>query len=151
MLVALVTFGVVCRAQMPRPDASDDKSCAPELAICQALLSAVRAKEAKDVVRLAAITPSSSKSKGAIASSRRRLSFACADCMFTDSPCRAEPSALVGKNAIGPADGAQYHESNAPSCAVRLRECRAHGIARRRSTGRGEPLAPRLPVISTNI
>ena len=58
MLVALVTFGVVCRAQMPRPDASDDKSCATELAICQALLGAVRAKEATDVVRLAAITPS---------------------------------------------------------------------------------------------
>ncbi len=60
MLVALVTFGVVCHAQMPRPDASDDKSCATELAICQALLlGAVRAKEARDVVRLAPITPSS--------------------------------------------------------------------------------------------
>jgi hypothetical protein len=65
MLVALVTLGVVCRAQMPCPDASDDKSCATELAICQALLGAVRAKEAKDVVRLAAITPWSSKSNGA--------------------------------------------------------------------------------------
>jgi hypothetical protein len=64
MLVALVTFGVVCHAQMPRPDASDDRSCATELAICQALLGAVRAKEARDVVRLAAITPSS-KSNGA--------------------------------------------------------------------------------------
>jgi hypothetical protein len=59
MLVALVTFGVVSRAQMPRSDASDDKSCATELAICQALLGAVRTKEAKGVVRLAAITPSS--------------------------------------------------------------------------------------------
>ncbi len=57
MLVALVTFGVASRAQMPRPDASDDKSCATELAICQALLGAVRAKET--VVRLGAITPSS--------------------------------------------------------------------------------------------
>jgi hypothetical protein len=64
MLVALVTFGVVSRAQMPRPDASDDKSCATELAICQALHGAVRAKEARDVVRLAAITPSS-KANGA--------------------------------------------------------------------------------------
>ena len=62
MLVALVTFGVVSRAQMPRPDASDDKSCATELAICQALLGAVRAKET--VVRLAAVPPSSSKSNG---------------------------------------------------------------------------------------
>ncbi len=64
MLVALVTFGVICHAQMLRPDASDVKSCETELAICQALLGAVRAKEATDVVRLAAIT-SSSKSNGA--------------------------------------------------------------------------------------
>ncbi len=64
MLVALVTFGVVCRAQMPRPDAADDKSCATELAICHALHGAVGGKEARDVVRLAAITPSS-KSDGA--------------------------------------------------------------------------------------
>jgi hypothetical protein len=67
MLLALVTFGVVSRAQMPRPDASDDKSCATELAICQALLGAVRAREAKeatDVARLAPVTPSS-KSNGA--------------------------------------------------------------------------------------
>ena len=59
MLVALVTFCVVCHAQMPRSDASDDRSCATELAVCQALLGAVRAKEARDVLRLAAITPSS--------------------------------------------------------------------------------------------
>ncbi len=59
MLMALVTFGVICYSKMPRPDASDDKSCATELAICQALLGAVRAKEAKDVLRLAPITPSS--------------------------------------------------------------------------------------------
>ena len=65
MLVALVTFGVVSRAQMPRPDAADDKSCATELAICQALLGAVRAKVARDVVRLAAVPPWSSKSNGA--------------------------------------------------------------------------------------
>ncbi len=63
MLVALVTFGVVCHAQMPRPDASDDKSCATELAKCQALLGAVRAKE--NVVRLAAVPPWSSKFNGA--------------------------------------------------------------------------------------
>ncbi len=65
MLVALVTFGVKCHAQMPRPDASVVKSCETELAICQALLGAVGAKEATHVVRLAAIMPSSSKSNGA--------------------------------------------------------------------------------------
>ena len=62
MLVALVTFGVICHAQMPRPDASVVKSCEPELAICQALLGKVGGKEATeatDVVRLAGITPSS--------------------------------------------------------------------------------------------
>jgi hypothetical protein len=67
MLVALVTFVVICHAQMPRPDASVVKSCETELAICQALLGTVggeEAKEAKDVVRLAAVPPSST-SKGA--------------------------------------------------------------------------------------
>ncbi len=64
ILVALVTFGVVCHAQMPRPDASDVKSCETELTNCQALLGTVGGKEAKDVVHLAAITPSS-KSRGA--------------------------------------------------------------------------------------
>jgi hypothetical protein len=62
MLVALVTFGVVCHAQMPRPDASDVKSCATELATCQALLGSVGGKEAKDVVHLAAISPSPNSS-----------------------------------------------------------------------------------------
>ncbi len=64
MLVALVTFGVVCHAQMPRSDASDVKSCATELASCQALLGSVGGEEANDVVHLAAISPSS-KSSGA--------------------------------------------------------------------------------------
>ena len=64
MLVALVTFGVVSRAQMPRPDAADDKSCATELAICQALLGTVGGKEAKGVVRLVGVAPSST-SRGA--------------------------------------------------------------------------------------
>ena len=64
MLVVLVTFAVICHAQLRRPDASIVKSCEPELAICQALLGAVRAKEATDVVRLAAITPSL-KTRGA--------------------------------------------------------------------------------------
>ncbi len=62
IVVALVTFGVVCHAQMPRPDASDVKSCETELASCQALLGTVGGKEAKDVVHLAAITPSSKSS-----------------------------------------------------------------------------------------
>jgi hypothetical protein len=57
MLVVLVTFGVICHAQMRRPDASVVKSCEPELAICQALLGTVGGKEATNVVRLAAITP----------------------------------------------------------------------------------------------
>ena len=64
MLVALVTFGVVCHAQMPRRVASDVKSCETQFANCQALLGTVGGKEATDVVRLAAITPSST-SKGA--------------------------------------------------------------------------------------
>ena len=63
-LVALFAFGVICHAQMGRPDATDVKSCDTELAICQALLGTVLAKETKDVVRLAAITPSS-KAQGA--------------------------------------------------------------------------------------
>jgi hypothetical protein len=61
MLVALLTFGVICHAQMVRPDVG---SCEAEFAICQALLGSVGGKEAKDVVRLAAISPSS-KSSGA--------------------------------------------------------------------------------------
>ncbi len=92
MLVALVTFGVVCHAQMPRPDASDDKSCATELSICLALLGTVRGKEATDVVRLAAVPPWSSKSKGArthppaaVWPSHARSAWA-----KTAAPCRAE-------------------------------------------------------------
>ncbi len=63
----------------------------------------------------------------------RRLAFACADCMITASPCRAEPSALVRK---------QYPESDTPSCAAMLRDCRAHGTARRRQTSWGAPPHP---------
>ena len=58
MIVALVTFGVVFHAQMPRPDALAAKSCDAELAVCQALVGTVRSKKATDVVRLTAITPS---------------------------------------------------------------------------------------------
>jgi hypothetical protein len=75
-----------------------------------------------------------------IALARRRLAFACADCMITASPCRAEPSALVRK---------QHPESDASSCAAMLRDCRAHSTARRRQISGGEPLASRLPSIST--
>ncbi len=57
MLVALVTFGVVCHAQMPCPDASAAKGCDAELAVCQDRLGTVRSKQATDVVRLKAITP----------------------------------------------------------------------------------------------
>ena len=59
-----------------------------------------------------------------------------------DSPCRAESRALVGKNtsgAVQPADGAQYPESNATSCAAMLRDCQAHRIARMGATSSGEP------------
>jgi hypothetical protein len=57
ILVALVSFGAACHAQKPRSVASDSKSCDSELAICQALLGIVGGKQAKDAVRLAAITP----------------------------------------------------------------------------------------------
>jgi hypothetical protein len=59
ILVALATLGGICHAQMPRPDASDVKSCETELAICQALLGTVGGQETKEAVHLAAITPSS--------------------------------------------------------------------------------------------
>jgi hypothetical protein len=45
--------------------------------------------------------------------------------------------------ALQPADGTQNPESSATSCAARLRECRAHGRARRRS---GAPVASRLSI-----
>ncbi len=61
MLVVLVTFGVICHAQMRRPDASVVKCCETELAICQALLGG---KEATDIVRLAAV-PSALNPNGA--------------------------------------------------------------------------------------
>ncbi len=59
ILVALVTLGGICHAQMPRPDASDVKSCETELAICQALLGTVGGQEAKGGVRLVDVAPSS--------------------------------------------------------------------------------------------
>ena len=65
VLVALVTFSVVCHAEKPRRLASDVKSCETQLAICQALLGTVGGQEAKDVVDLAATTTPSSKSTGA--------------------------------------------------------------------------------------
>ncbi len=60
----VVAFGVVCHAQMPRPDMSEVKSCETELANCQALLDRAGVKEADGVVQLAAVTPST-KSRGA--------------------------------------------------------------------------------------
>ncbi len=63
ILVALVMFDAVCDAHIPPRVVMDVKSCETELANCRALPGAVRAKEAKDVVPLAAITPS--KSTGA--------------------------------------------------------------------------------------
>ena len=48
MILALVTFGVVCHAQMPRPDALAAKSCDAELAVCQALLGTVRSARRRE-------------------------------------------------------------------------------------------------------
>ncbi len=59
MLVALLVFGVACHAQMPRREASDVKSCETQFADCQALLGTVGGQEAKDVLHLVVITPSS--------------------------------------------------------------------------------------------
>ena len=62
--------------------------------------------------------------------------------MREDSPCRAGSRSLVGNNtsgAVQPADTAQHPESNATSCAARLRDCQAHGRARMGATSLGEP------------
>jgi hypothetical protein len=153
--VVLATFGVVGHAQLtPQDDASGVPSCETELASCQAVLGAVGTNKAEDVVPLAAVTAEtgmpSSASKGArLRCSPPPIRLACTDCVRIDaralreaSPCRAESRALVGKNASGavqPADGAQYPESNATSCAALLRDCRAHSSARMGSTGPAEP------------
>ena len=57
------------------------------------------------------------------------------------NPCRAEQSALVGKNSgtVPPAGTAQHPESNAASCAALLRDCQAHSSARMGTTSPGEP------------
>ena len=157
ILVALATFGVVCRAQMTPQDASGVTSCEIQLASCQAVLGKVGPMGADGLVPLVAImtetgTPSSA-SKGArlrsspIAVNRLHARAACAKTpgaarVCEASPCRSGSSALVGKNtsgAVQPADGAQYPESNATSCAALLRDCRAHGSARMDATSGGEP------------
>ncbi len=56
--MVLATFGVVCRAQMTPQDASGVTSCETELASCQAVLDAVGAQKAEDVVPLAASSSS---------------------------------------------------------------------------------------------
>ncbi len=139
ILVALVTLGGICHAQMPRPDASDVKSCETELAICEALLGTVGGKEAKGVVRLVGVAPSSTsrgaRSRSPAAGWPSHARTACSQ----PGPC-AEPN--IGKNASGtvpPADRELHPESSATSCAARLRECRARSIIIRRSTVRGEP------------
>jgi hypothetical protein len=105
VLVALVAFGVVCHAQMPRRVASDVKSCDTQFANCQALMGAVRAEDANDVLRLVAI-PLSSKSNGA--------PFACAN-MITDSLRRA------GSNAPCRDECARRHEHERAGAAGRRR------------------------------
>ena len=158
ILGVLAMFGVVCHAQMtPQDDASGVTSCETELASCQAVLSAVGTKKAEDGVPLAAVTAETGTPSSASRGARLRCSPppirpAYTDCVRIrrqgaarvreDSPCRAESRALVGKNtsgAVQPADGAQYPESNATSCAALLRDCRAHSSARMGATSGGEP------------
>ena len=146
ILVALVTFGVVCHAQMPRRVASDVNNCETQFANCKALLSTVGGPEAKDVVHLVATTTPSSESTGA---GPPPFGLRCVDCMITDGPRRSGTSGFVGKNMSGtvqPVGGAQYFASSATSCAARLQDCRAHRSARRRS---GAPVASRLPCMFT--
>ena len=71
------------------------------------------------------------------------------------SPCRAGSRALVSKNtsdAVQPADGMEYPESNATGCADLLRDCRAHSRARMGATSGGEPrpVAP-YPYMRTKV
>jgi hypothetical protein len=157
ILVLLATLGVVCHAQLTPQNASGVPSCETELASCQAVLGAVGTKKAEDVVTLAAVTTEtgtpSSASKGArLRCSPPPIRLACTDCVRIRRqgtarvrearPCRAGSRALVGKNtsgAVQPADGAQYPESNATSCAAMLRDCQAHSSARMSSTSPGEP------------
>jgi hypothetical protein len=161
ILVVLVTVGVVCHAEMkmPRADASDVKRCEPELASCLALLGGAGAKEATYLAQHAAIiaktgTPSSA-SKGARSRQpaarfawHARIAWSLtpdAARVRTASSCRAASSALVVKKMSDteePADGAEYAESNATSCAERLRECQAHSSARLNSIP-GTPLSSR--------
>jgi hypothetical protein len=163
-LVVLITFGVICHAQMTPQDA-----CQAELAKCQVVLGAVGAKEAEGFVHLAAVIAEtgmpSPASKGAPIAlypaadsqgmhglrAQRREGAAR---LHEASPCCAGSHALVVNSTSGgvqPADGAEYRGSNATGCAARLRECRAHGSARRRSSSPGEPLSPSLPSISTQV
>ncbi len=151
----LATFGVVCHAQMAPQDAT---SCETELASCQAVLGAVGTKKAEDAVPLAAVTSETGTPSSASVQRRTIALMPAADPpgmhrlrahrrqgaarLHEDSPCRAESRALVGQNtsgAVQPADGAQYPESNATSCAAMLRDCRAHSSARMAATSRGEP------------
>jgi hypothetical protein len=155
ILGVLAAFGVVCHAQLTtQDDASGVTSCETELASCQAVLGAVGTKKAEDAVPLAAVaaetgTPSPASKGARLHCSPPPIRLACTDCVRKDagalreaSPCRAESRALVGQNtsgAVQPADGVQYHESNATSCAVMLRDCHAHSSARIGSTSTGEP------------
>ena len=96
MLVVLATFGVICRAQMTPHDASGVTSCEAELAKCQALLGAVGAKTAKDVVPLATVmaetgTPSSASEGARLRSSPPPIRLPCAGCVRTDARARGQP------------------------------------------------------------
>ena len=93
ILVVLATFGVVCHAQMPRPDASGVTRCEIQLASCQAVLGKVGAREADGLVPRAAIaivaetgTPSSASKGARLRSSPIACqSPACTSCLRKDA------------------------------------------------------------------
>ncbi len=130
------------RCRMPRPDATPGCVGRQELfnRVGELPSSPRHSRRQGDQGRSASRRHHAIREIQRCAIARRRLAFACADCMITARPCGAEPGALVRK---------QFPESDAPSCAAMLRECRAHGSARRRQTSWGEPLASRLPSVST--
>ena len=103
MLVALVTFGVVCHDQMPCPDASAAKSCDAELAVCQALLGTVRSKKATGVVRLAVITPSSNPNGDRIRPPPFGLRMRGLHAHEQPVPCRVECARRQAHERHGPA------------------------------------------------
>ena len=91
ILVVLATFGVVCHAQMPRPDASGVTRCEIQLASCQAVLGKVGAREADGLVPRADIMAETGTSSSASKDARLRSSPiacqspACTSCLRKDA------------------------------------------------------------------